>query len=190
MNFEDLQKNWQSAPVNQVSLPDLEEIKKQGNRIERKWNLELLFMIIILPLTGAFLLWVWYENPLTTAFGSTGATLMLAALAINTVIGFKMRLDSRKQKDSDLKSFAERQLKLIDQQIWFATKGMNVYAIMLITGLALVYIEMLMPFGYLIMISVTASLALIMALFFIVTIKRRLKKIRLEREKWEILAGE
>ncbi len=136
INLNDL---WKKQSALQ---PDKEELFAKWKKIKRSSLRKVFFTNLIFALTSLFIIWIWIEyNPqqITT---KTGIVLIILAMAVYG-LAYNQLKPAIKDIDSSSnnKEYLEKLLILKSRQQFLHSTMLNIYFIMLSTGLFLYMIE-------------------------------------------------
>lgn len=182
MNIDiELKELW---GMQRTNTPKLKDIISAGNKFRRKNIGRLLFLNTALPLTCVFIGSIWYyEQPqmITTKIGISLAILAMVTLVAvgNRMIPFLKKMNP----DANIKEYLQQLRQFKIRQMFMQRTMMNVYFVLLTTGLCLYLIEPTRGMKYAWAVY-TASLAWVLFNYFY-TRPRQIKKQ--EREVDEMI---
>jgi membrane protein YdbS with pleckstrin-like domain len=171
-NFEDIQKLWQAQkPIDF----DINSLMEGLRKTEVKQRREMIFMMLITPLTIGFLFW---SMPWRESIG-IAISLYIIAFAMIWVLGLTLRSKVRKNDSSERFSnsdYLKAQIKKLNFRYEIARKHMYAYTFLLILALNISYYILLEPLNAITRVGIHLALTLAILGFMHWQIKRKVKK--------------
>ncbi|MFC5623231.1 hypothetical protein [Algoriphagus winogradskyi] len=171
-NFEDIQKLWQAQkPIDF----DINSLMEGLRKTEVKQRREMIFMMLITPLTIGFLFW---SMPWRESIG-IAISLYIIAFAMIWVLGLTLRSKVRKNDSSERFSnsdYLKAHIKKLNFRYEIARKHMYAYTFLLILALNISYYILLEPLNVISRVGIHLTLTLAILGFMHWQIKRKVKK--------------
>ncbi|MCB0728461.1 MAG: hypothetical protein KDD00_13430 [Ignavibacteriae bacterium] len=123
-------------------IPDHKEILKKADKFRKKGLRKLILTNILLIITSAFIGFIWYYYQPEMITTKIGIVLVILAMII-FLIYYNLMIPELKKSDYSLSSteYLQKILKLKEKQKFLQTTMLNIYFIMLSTGIALYMYE-------------------------------------------------
>ncbi|MEL6864093.1 MAG: hypothetical protein AAFP19_06730 [Bacteroidota bacterium] len=170
--FKDWQQLWQDQPT---SPKDLKIMIQQLNKIERKNRLERIVLVLSFPLTIALLLSVL--PVLSSPYYLAAIVLISVAMLMIIWQSYRMRFAPLSEDQQfDNRQFLETQIQKLKIKIKLTSTYMWIYAILLISGINIGYLEALAPMSPMMRIGLHLFVTVTMLLGMYFGIRHRLKK--------------
>lgn len=136
LNFKEL---WNKQ---ETIIPDTKELFEKANTFKRKNLYKLIMANAILVLTSAFIIFIWYYFQPEMMTTKIGIVLSVVAIALfiavyNQTIPLLMKVDF----DMNSSQYLKQLLRLKEKQSFLHKTMLNIYFILLSTGIFLYMIE-------------------------------------------------
>ncbi|WP_439489736.1 hypothetical protein [Algoriphagus sp.] len=160
-NFEDIQKLWQEQKTVEF---DLKTLISGMKKTEQKQRRELIFMLIITPLTIGFLFLTmpWQESP------GIEVSLYLIAFAMIWVLAMALSSKIKRNEKSERFSnteYLKTQIKKLNYRYQIAKRYMYGYTFLLLLALNICYFILLEPLSALVRIGIHLALTVLIGGF-------------------------
>lgn len=136
INFKEL---WDKQPA---SAPDTKELFEKANKYKRKNLRELVITNVLLLVTSAFIIFVWYFYKPEMVTTKTGVILCVLAM-VSYLLVYNQMIPLLLKTDYFLNSsdYLHKLLKIKEKQLFLQSTMLNIYFILLITGISLYMYE-------------------------------------------------
>ncbi len=171
-NFEDIQKLWQEQKTVEF---DLKTLISGMKKTEQKQRRELIFMLIITPLTIGFL---FLTMPWQESLGIE-VSLYLIAFAMICVLGMALSSKIKRNEASEKFSnteYLKTQIKKLSYRYQIAKRYMYGYTFLLLLALNICYFILLEPLSALARIGIHLALTVLVGGFMHWQMRKKVKK--------------
>ncbi len=138
-NNTDLKELWHQQ---ETAIPDTKDLFEKANTFKKKNVRKLIIANILLILTSAFIVFIWYyyqPKMITTKIGIilTIFAMVLYLFIYNQIIPLLMTASYEKNSNQ----YLQQLLKLKEKQLFLQNTILNIYFILLSTGICLYMFE-------------------------------------------------
>ena len=184
MNIDDLKSDWKSQQKPGSSAKqevDPTSLLNSFENVQHKTKKENIILSITLSLTIAFLWGMVYFLGNTSWWVYTGVIIMTVEMIATAAFAwYRNSLKKWGNVQSDSYNHILAAIKKLKYRKFLMIYVMPMYGLLLITGINLVYIDVISELSSTLRWVIHLSVSGILAVFFIVQIARRLKKERRE----------
>ena len=184
MNIDDLKSDWKSQQKPGSSAKqeiDPTSLLNSFEKVQHKTKKENIILSITLSLTIAFLWGMVYFLGNTSWWVYTGVIIMTVEMIATAAFAwYRNSLKKWGNVQSNSYNYILAAIKKLKYRKFLMIYVMPMYGLLLITGINLVYIDVISELSSTLRWVIHLSVSGILAVFFIVQIARRLKKERRE----------
>jgi len=124
------------------AIPDITELYKKANIYKKKNLIKLVVANVSLLFTSAFIIWIWYFYDPTFVTTKIGIALVILAMVLfiavyNNIIPFLLK----RTQNNNTKDYLNQLLNLKKKQKFLQSYMLNIYFILLFTGICLYLYE-------------------------------------------------
>lgn len=125
-----------------IAIPEIAELYKKANDYKKKNLIKLVVANISLLLISAFIIWIWYFYDPNFVTTKVGIALVLIAMGLFIAVHNKtIPLLLKKSTDINTKYYLKQFLELQKKQKFLQSYMLNLYFILLFTGICLYLYE-------------------------------------------------
>ncbi len=135
----DLKELWNRQ---EATIPETKDFFEHAKKFRRQTLMKLVLMNVLLIATSVFIIFVWYYSQPFMIITKVGTVLVIAAMAIYLFV-YNRLIPSLIKVGFEVssKEYLEQLLKLKEKQRFLQTTMMNVYFILLTSGLCMYMYE-------------------------------------------------
>lgn len=124
------------------AIPDITELYKKANIYKKKNLIKLVVANVSLLFTSAFIIWIWYFYDPAFVTTKIGIALVILAMVLfiavyNNIIPFLLK----RTQNNNTKDYLNQLLNLKKKQKFLQSYMLNIYFILLFTGICLYLYE-------------------------------------------------
>jgi uncharacterized protein YacL len=181
-DLQQLQQIWKTGSLPDAKQPSHAPEQKQAvwdriDRFQRKIRRENIWVTLCFLATSAVLGFIWYWYEWQQLYTSLGILLIILAMG-GSLYFFFQRVMEKRHRDlgQNSRAFIREAVQSLQQQRMMIKRIIPIYALMLISGLNLVYLDILNSLSLHLRLIIHIMLTAILAVFFYFSRKHRLSK--------------